>query len=402
MKGFLSSAMKNTAIASVILYLYKLIVLQPQGQLLTVLKTFFMTLRVKTSKMVRDYQGRTMLTDHSTIPVVTFFHAPSDPHSTILLQALKILITKYNIRILPKIVSPLRDNAIAGHSIEYVTQWNWGLKDSTAVAKVNGLQQLRSLDPPVINVEDFNVKAMKYDVLLSKILEELFNTQDSSLNGLTAGNSMEFLDIAIAAGKELFGRKDGPKTLDKETLSIRNKYFAPYMNMDVHDKTRQKQIIATNHQDLKDLGHYLAGMLYLKPDFYWGVDRLYHLEERLLELNLGRYRDQKPTFVQNYKLRALTIPNVQSLKVRPPTNKIVMYYSFRSPYSQLAVDRIYNLGKSWGIEVETKPVLPMVVSMICHIYIYYYYYLTLYILTIIRYICIYITFNTDAWITSKA
>ena len=89
----------------------------------------------------------------------------------------------------------------------------------------------------------------------------------------------------------------------------------------------------------------------------------------LLELNLGRYRDQKPTFVQNYKLRALTIPNVQSLKVRPPTNKIVMYYSFRSPYSQLAVDRIYNLGKSWGIEVETKPVLPMVVSMICHIYI---------------------------------
>ena len=140
--------------------------------------------------------------------------------------------------------------------------------------------------------------------------------------------------------------------------------------MDVHDKTRQKQIIATNHQDLKDLGHYLAGMLYLKPDFYWGVDRLYHLEEWLLELNLGRYRDQKPTFVQNYKLRALTIPNVQSLKVRPPTNKIVMYYSFRSPYSQLAVDRIYNLGKSWGIEVETKPVLPMVVSMICHIYIY--------------------------------
>ena len=66
----------------------------------------------------------------------------------------------------------------------------------------------------------------------------------------------------------------------------------------------------------------------------------------------------------------MTIPNVQSLKVRPPTNKIVMYYSFRSPYSQLAVDRIYNLGKSWGIEVETKPVLPMVVSMICHIYIY--------------------------------
>ena len=91
---------------------------------------------------------------------------PSDPHSTILLQALKILITKYNIRILPKIVSPLRDNAIAGHSIEYATQWNWGLKDSTAVAKVNGLQQLRSLDPPVINVEDFNAKAMKYDVLL--------------------------------------------------------------------------------------------------------------------------------------------------------------------------------------------------------------------------------------------
>ena len=37
-----------------------------------------------------------------------------------------------------------------------------------------------------------------------------------------------------------------------------------------------------------------------------------------------------------------------------------MYYSFRSPYSQLAVDRIYKVGKAWNIEVQTKPVLPMV------------------------------------------
>ena len=32
------------------------------------------------------------------------------------------------------------------------------------------------------------------------------------------------------------------------------------------------------------------------------------------------------------------------MKVRLPSNKIVMYYSFRSPYSQLVVDQFISLG----------------------------------------------------------
>ena len=101
----------------------------------------------------------------------------------------------------------------------------------------------------------------------------------------------------------------------------------------------------------------------MKPDFYWGVDRLFHLEKRLLKHNLGQLTHQRPLFTQNYNLRALKVPNIHNIKVRPPSNKIVMYYSFRSPYSQLAVDRIYKLGNAWGIPVQIKPVLPMVMRV---------------------------------------
>ena len=126
------------------------------------------------------------------------------------------------------------------------------------------------------------------------------------------------------------------------------------------NKRRCRNIIVSNIEALKKLGHYLPGMLYLKPDFYWGIDRLFHLEKRLLKRELGRLNHQTPFFAQNYNLRALKVPNVHNMKVRPPSNKIVMYYSFRSPYSQLAVDRIYKLGNAWGIPVQIKPVLPMV------------------------------------------
>ena len=76
------------------MYLYKTISLQPQGQILTILKAWVTTLFSQSRNIRRNYGSRTMLTDSGNIPVITFFHAPSDPHSTILLQALKILVNK--------------------------------------------------------------------------------------------------------------------------------------------------------------------------------------------------------------------------------------------------------------------------------------------------------------------
>ena len=42
---------------------------------------------------------------------------------------------------------------------------------------------------------------------------------------------------------------------------------------------------------------------------------------------------------------------------------ITFWYSFRAPYSQLAIDRVFTIrcvAKAWGVSVQCKPVLPMV------------------------------------------
>lgn len=352
--------MKNSAIAGAMLFIYKTLVLQPQGQLFNILKSWVVYALVKTDELRRRYTSRDMLVDDGNIPVVTFFHAPSDPHSTISLQALKIVVQKYNVRILPKIVSPLRDQEIAGHSTEYKTQWEWAVKDCSIMAKTHGLKPLPVKSSADVHFEDFNKKSLVYDVLLVEIIERLFEDQRSSSSkgshGLDSNHCIKFLDVAIQIGNLLFSTTDKYDKIEPLNSEISGRLH----DMDDSDVLRCRNAIVGNIEALKKLGHYLPGMLYMKPDFYWGVDRLFHLEKRLLERDLGHSNHQSPLFAQNYNLRALKVPNVHNIKVRPPSNKIVMYYSFRSPYSQLAVDRIYKLGNAWGISVETKPVLPMV------------------------------------------
>ena len=347
----LSSLVKKTAVASVLLYGYKVLALQPQGQLLTLVKSWLLYVLAKTSRLRRWVGTKSMITDYGRVPVITFFHAPSDPHSTLTLQALKLLVTKYKIHLLPKIVSPLRDKEIAGHSSEYDVQWKWGVRDAAMIAQVHGLRPLTST---TIDANEFNAKAVLYDTALTKMIEILFEAQRQAGNavlfGLNAEYSLQFLNIAIHVGDVLFN----DLCMGKEIAGL--------SDMSSDEVALYKRVIAANHQELKSLGHYLPGMLYLKPEFYWGVDRLFHLEERLLELNLGHDDQQEPLFVENYRLKALTVANPQKWKFRPPSKDIVLYYSFRSPYSQLAVDRIYTLSKVWGVQVHVKPVLPMVVS----------------------------------------
>eukprot|EP00944_MAST-04C_sp_MAST-4C-sp1_P002853 g2853.t1 len=361
MGAFFTSLIKNSAIVGAMLFIYKTLALQPQGTLFNILKSWVFYTLTKTDELRRRFLSRDMLVDEGNIPVITLFHAPSDPHSTVLLQALKVLVTRYNVRILPKIVSPLLDQEIAGHSAEYKTQWEWAVKDCQAMAKTHGLKPLEVSNSAEIEFEDFNSNSLVYDMVLVEIVEHLFEDQRSSStskdsNGLSPTNCIKFLDTAIQIGNLLFSTTGK----SNESKSSNSKINGRLHDMDKSNKRRCRNIIVSNIEALKKLGHYLPGMLYMKPDFYWGVDRLFHLEKRLLKHNLGQLNHQRPLFTQNYNLRALKVPNIHNIKVRPPSNKIVMYYSFRSPYSQLAVDRIYKLGNAWDIPVETKPVLPMV------------------------------------------
>ena len=117
-------------------------------------------------------------------------------------------------------------------------------------------------------------------------------------------------------------------------------------------------VIAASQQRLARMGHYNSAMLHYAGEWYWGVDRLHYLLERLDEL--GARREEMGSAV----LASLDQVMRVDLPVRPPDAAaklppIELFYSFRSPYSQLCLARVCALADAFGLELVVRPVLPM-------------------------------------------
>jgi len=113
----------------------------------------------------------------------------------------------------------------------------------------------------------------------------------------------------------------------------------------------EAQIAAGNARRAKE-GHYSGAMFLYGGEWYWGVDRLYHLENRLVELGASR----TPT---------------ESLLVRRPEIEFgplhddgaltfEIYPSLRSPYTSMIFDHAVRLAEETGVRMVMRPVLPMV------------------------------------------
>ncbi len=109
---------------------------------------------------------------------------------------------------------------------------------------------------------------------------------------------------------------------------------------------------------LKRLGHYGSAMLYYGGDWYWGIDRLHYLVARLDALGLARRAGS------NARLRSVRQVIQVDLPVTRPAAAgnlpaLDLFYSFRSPYSQLCLRRVYDLADAFGLELVLRPVLPL-------------------------------------------
>ena len=102
----------------------------------------------------------------------------------------------------------------------------------------------------------------------------------------------------------------------------------------------------------KRLGHYLGATFYYGGEWYWGIDRLHHLERRLQEL--GAQKDG---------VNDLLFPPAADLKtprlLKDP-QPIDFYFSLRSPYSAIVAKRVFDLGRLTGAPVRLRYLLPMV------------------------------------------
>ena len=124
-----------------------------------------------------------------------------------------------------------------------------------------------------------------------------------------------------------------------------------------HSPKPTAESLQTSHRLRKTWGHYLSGTIYYEGEWYWGIDRLHHLESRLTELGLSTYiRSQR----QQLHAPLFETPQYQKLSNVPEGSSIDFYFSFRSPYSAISVAKVFDWAKANGVEVNLKYVLPMV------------------------------------------
>jgi 2-hydroxychromene-2-carboxylate isomerase len=243
--------------------------------------------------------------------VLEYFHQTEDGYSHLAAQVLKSLAARYDIQIVCHLVSgPLGKNAAEPQLLLQLSRY-----DSLHVAPEYGLEFPRHDDE--LRPE------------LVKLASAILAAQDSG----------QFVDCAVEVGRALWSD-------DEESLgNIAGRHGC------ASDSITNERIAAGN-QRRDDLKHYSGAMFYYGGEWYWGVDRLYHLEQRFAELGIDRH------------------PGAPMLVPRPPvetgplkdngTLTLEIYPSLRSPYTAISFDRAVQLARDSGVKLVVRPVLPMV------------------------------------------
>lgn len=246
-------------------------------------------------------------------PTVHYFHQADDPYSHLAAQLLEPLAARYKVKIVTWVV-PAPEKAAAP---EYELLAAYGRRDAARVAREYGLEFPEAApapDPQLVR---------RVTALLAK-----------------AAGSGGFAALAVAAGRALWvGDSAALGRLQEERGVAGEKDTAAALKRG--DQMRRK------------LGHYLSGMFCFEGEWYWGVDRLNYLEERLMEAGL----DNEPGKPMLAPWRDLTLGPVPPSSRRPV---IDYWFSFRSPYSWISVPRMLKLARHYNADLRLRFVLPMV------------------------------------------
>jgi 2-hydroxychromene-2-carboxylate isomerase len=117
------------------------------------------------------------------------------------------------------------------------------------------------------------------------------------------------------------------------------------------DPAQTDRHIADSEALRQRLGHYLGATLYYAGEWYWGIDRLHHLESRLQQLGAQRSGDSAAMFPPPGELQPAT---------RAPDAPVIDFFvSLRSPYSAIVAPRAFALAEQTGARLRLRPVLPM-------------------------------------------
>jgi 2-hydroxychromene-2-carboxylate isomerase len=245
---------------------------------------------------------------------VHYFHQVDDPYSALLAAGLPALMQRYEIELVSHVVGPPSD-AVAPDRDRLVAH---SRKDAQALAAHHGL---RLRDPG----------AQPSAAALQRVTRTLVAAAEKGRFIDTAGPLCAALWDGVAGGSP------GDLPMPEQPEASEQQVAA---HLDEANALRRR------------LGHYLGATLYYAGEWYWGIDRLHHLEQRLQDLGAQRHGIAGFLFAPDADLSAPA-----PLDDAPP---IDFYFSLRSPYSAIVAPRVFDLGRLTGAPVRLRYVLPMV------------------------------------------
>lgn len=284
-------------------------------------------LRVLTHPRVRQWQRKraSALRRMKGAPAqVHYFHQADDPYSHLCVQLLERLGHRYDVDLLAHLVSAPEDSAAPDRE----RLGHWSLRDAGLLANAHGL------DAPTS--QPAGVAAAAAEAAFAASLQ--------------AGRFM--VDAAAISRRLWQGSTDKTPAPEQEAADMQAQDRPPG-----HAQADVQAVKAQGTALRKQLGHYLGATFFYGGEWYWGIDRLHYLEQRLRDEGLCR-EPQSDLLVPVRDIALSAAPAVN--RGRKPVTQLHYFCSFRSPYTYIALPRVRQLAEHYGAHLEIRFVLPMV------------------------------------------
>lgn len=239
---------------------------------------------------------------------VLYFHKVDDPYSSLTVEYLDKIQSSFDITLKPILVGEEDSEAVHEPSLYNI----YCLEDAKRIAPYYGV--------------DFTPTAYP-----EKELVELSNSI------LTAVTDERFSEIAKRVSTALWqGDQNSLEELSEEYSATK---LEVSKNLDLGNSLR------------KESGYYFGSAFYYEKELYWGVDRIHHLEDRLIELGVKKDLTNEP----------VCVPALVSPSTLESDKKVNLYYypSLNSPYTYVSAKRVREIRNDYPVNLITKPVLPM-------------------------------------------
>ncbi|MBM4337794.1 MAG: 2-hydroxychromene-2-carboxylate isomerase [Deltaproteobacteria bacterium] len=245
---------------------------------------------------------------------VHYFHQVDDPYGALAAQVLPRLVERYEIELVPHLVNPPSDAAAP----ERTRLEAFSRRDAADVAPAYGLAF-----PAGASAPDPALVARAAALLASAIAANAFTSAAArASSALWSGDG-----LSLAALEREVGSADAAEVRARSADG---------------DALRDR------------LGHYLGAMFHYGGEWYWGVDRLWHLERRLQSLGALRASASAEPILRR------PAPQGRASGSARRTFAFEFYPSLRSPYTAIAIERALDLARRYAVELVLRPVLPMV------------------------------------------